>query len=164
MSTGELRMGMRDDEARALLAECASRAPLRFVGGAPVVDVAVGTETFACTMDTGSPGPVSLGASHAARARAVSDEVAASQATSQVGVNGEVVESEIRGAHLTVCGVVPADSAGTIFLNSSEVDHSDGYVGMGVLRAFDILLLPGWIAMRPSGLGLRQPRMYAASP
>ena len=55
----------------------------------------------------------------------------------QHGVNGEKVCSEIVESDIEFCDKkmkVP------IFMNDSKIESVDGYIGLGFLRAFDILI------------------------
>lgn len=134
-------------------------APLRLSGGAPVVDIIIGNETFACTMDTGAPGPICLGKQALSRLRGCHNR---QERIQQGGVNGEkicstVVESDVRFFDLDV-------PKSLIFVNDSAVDHTDGYVGMGFLRAFDFLFTRSSIHVRRSGLLPKGAGDYPTSP
>lgn len=131
-----------------------------FSGGAYVVPFTIGSETFRCTVDTGAPGPISLGAQAGARLRACAAS-ATPHAVHQTGVNGERICSQIVEATVQFCNVeyerVP------LFVNDSDVDQVDGYVGMGFLRAFDILITPTAIGFAPNGNAMREAKEFYKS-
>jgi hypothetical protein len=50
-----------------------------------------------------------------------------------------------------------------VFVNDAPVQGTDGYVGMGVLRAFDLLLHDDDVGVRRNGLTARVATDYAAT-
>lgn len=132
--------------------------PVRQSGGAFVVPVTLGGEMFNVTVDTGAPGPVSLGVDAAARLRKC---VHQGKAVRQFGVNGENVCSDIIQTTLDFCGHRADDVP--VFANSSRVEGTDGYMGMGVLRAFNIFIASDGIGFQVNGLPLRSVSSYEAT-
>lgn len=154
---GRLRLFVPPEEALLLRARMTMH-PLRLSGGAFVVPIDVGGATFQVTVDTGAPGPVSLGKEASKRLRTCVRE---GKALHQEGVNGERVCSEIIQTDMNFCGHAVGDVP--VFVNDTSVEGVDGYVGMGVLRAFDMLVLAEGIGFAPNGLALRSADTYASS-
>ena len=111
-----------------------------------------------CTLDTGAPGPVCLGAHAAKRLRACT---ATGTSITQHGVNDERICSNVVTADVSFFGIRVPSAA--ILLNDTPVDHTDGYLGLGFLRAFDLLLTTSSIGVRASGLEVRRPAQYPTS-
>jgi hypothetical protein len=132
--------------------------PIQMSGGAFVVPVQLGGVAFRVTVDTGAPGPVSLGRNAGARMKSCMRE---KKALHQEGVNGERVCSEITRTDMLFSGIMVRDVP--VFVNDTEVEGVDGYVGMGVLRAFNILILADAIGFAANGKTLRSADTYASS-
>lgn len=133
-------------------------APLVVVGGAPVIDVRIGMEDFRCTVDTGAPGAICLGLDAAPRLTAC---VNRARSLRQRGVNGESICSSVVVASASIVGLEAPDAV--VLVNDTRVDHTDGYVGMGFLRAFDILLTHTHIGFRLSGLPAKRVHDFPTS-
>ena len=159
--SGEMELYVPSARA-ALYSATFHTVPLRLVGGAPVVTIAVGGVEFACTVDTGAPGPISLGAQAVERLprRLCRQTQFVSQ---QSGVNGDTVCSSVIVAPVTVAGGPRFESL-PVFVNSAVVEATDGYVGMGLLRAFDLFLTHTTLGLRPSGVPPRAIHEYQSSP
>ena len=121
---------------------------IEMVGGAFVIPIRIGDEVLKCTMDTGAPGPISIGKQSIHKIKKCQRPV--EKKVQQVGVNGEQICSDILYSSGSVAGI-EFDEFG-IFVNNMNVDGVDGYVGLSVLRALDILILPDKIGFRLSGL------------
>ena len=134
--------------------------PLRTMGGAPVVDVIIGHETFVCTLDTGSPSGVCIGSQ--AASRIPTSCRGTGRSVTQRGVNGESVCSTIVVADIDVNGISVPSSC--IFVNDTAVDHSDGYVGLAVIRALDIYIGGDELGLKRSGLPPKSPDDFQTSP
>lgn len=132
--------------------------PLAMSGGSFVVELRLGGEQFRCTVDTGAPGPVCLSAAASARLRACDRDARDTRVLRQAGVNGEEVCSELVGASMEFGGAsfenVP------VFVNDSDTEQVDGYIGMGVLRAFDILVSTSGIGFARGTLPMRTLHEY----
>lgn len=128
---------------------------LTLAGGAVVVQMTVGGASVTATMDTGAPGAISLGRQVLHKLKC-NDE---SRVVRQVGVNAETICSSIVSADVEFYGHSLKDVA--VFVNDTPVDAVDGYVGMGFLRAFDILLQKNSVSFSPSGLLPRKASEYA---
>lgn len=126
--------------------------PIVMSGGAFVVDVRLAGEAFRCTVDTGAPGPVCLSVGAGRRLRAC-NRSRETRVMRQAGVNGEQVCSELVAATMEFCGQTFEDVP--VFVNDSETEQVDGYVGMGVLRAFDMLISPSGIGFARNELPMR---------
>ena len=118
-----------------------------FSGGSFVATLRVAGQEMRCTVDTGASSYVSLSKSAAARVRRCASQRPVH--LTQRGVNGEVICSDVvecdvdfAGAHLQ--GI-------PVFLNSLDIEDVDGYVGISLLSAFDLLMTPGALACRLSG-------------
>ena len=120
----------------------------KMMGGAFVLPVRLsGGEIVHCTMDTGAPGPICLGPSAIGKLAKCQRSM---KKVIQVGVNGERICSDVLYTSGSVGGI-HFDRMG-VFANDVDTDGVDGYVGLSVLRALDILVLPNSIGLRPSGL------------
>lgn len=124
---------------------------VRLVGGAFSVVVDVGGANMDLVLDTGASTTLSLSSTALAKLRRCSVEEPKSVV--QVGVNGERVCSNVLRAPVRVgaidLGVVD------VLANASPVQGSDGYVGMGVLRALDLWFEHARVGVRRSGLPVR---------
>lgn len=123
--------------------------PGNLSGGAFTIDVTIAGEPFRCTMDTGSPTPISLGKEAARRIPSCKRK---KKTLSQNGVNGEGICSEVITSSMTICDRLYENVP--IFVNDHNVDQTDGYIGLSVLRAFDILILVNEFGLRPNGLSM----------
>lgn len=157
IGNGVMQLFVSDEEA-ALLRTRMTMFPLRLSGGAFVVPIELGGVTFHITVDTGAPGPVSIGKDAGKRLKRCMRE---RRALHQDGVNGERVCSEIITTQMNFCGHEVDDAP--VFVNDASIEGVDGYVGMGVLRAFDILVLEDAIGFAHNGLSIRSTDTYTAS-
>lgn len=158
VADGTLQLNMTAEAYLRARARCTMHAA-DFSGGAFVVPFQVGSETYRCTVDTGAPGPISLGLQAGARLAECSTS-AQPRAVHQSGVNGERVCSQIVRSTVRFCG--QEHEGVPIFVNDTNVDQVDGYVGMGFLRAFDILITPDAIGFCPNGNRTRSADEYDA--
>lgn len=138
--------------------------PVAMSGGSFVVQLTLGGEPFRCTVDTGAPGPVCLSSGASARLRSCQRNHNDTRVLRQAGVNGEQVCSELITTSMNFCG--RAFENVPVFVNNSETEQVDGYIGMGVLRAFDILISPTGIGFAQNTLRMRSLDEYrsAAAP
>ena len=131
-------------------------SPVRLVGGAITVTLRVGGRDFAVTVDTGAPGSICLG-------KEAQGQFACTQlggSLQQTGVNAETVCSTLVSADVAFYGNIIKDAV--IFVNDRSVEHTDGYVGMGFLRAFDMFMTTSRVGFRRSGLEVRHLGDYRA--
>lgn len=138
-----------------LMASFASER-LHLSGGSPLVRIRIGSEDLWCTLDTGAPGPVCLGRS--SLDRVASRCTPTGRTTRQVGTNNETVCSSVLSADVTVHGVPLRGIA--ILANDADVANADGYVGLGVLRGFDVLLTHSKLGLRRNALRVRSADEY----
>ena len=124
--------------------------PSLVVGGAFVIEASVGGGAMRLVVDTGSSGTISIGRSSAAKIRACAESEGGPKTVTQVGVHGETVCSDLLVASV-VMGRTTLPGV-DIMVNSSEVEAADGYMGLALLRAFDIYVEHGKIAFRKNGL------------
>lgn len=154
---GWMRFGVWDPVLRASFA---FQTP-KFVGGAMMVVMQVDghPEPLRIIVDTGAAAPLSISNRTAAENIARARERTQPLKTYQHGVNGEkiccdVYNSDVRIGPHVVRGV-------QVFLNSTTSNsESDGYAGIGLLRAFDLWISRNEIGFRASGL---PPRTSAVS-
>ena len=154
----ELHLNMPLVALQTVRARAVAKVDVEFSGGALVVPLTVDGHVCRCTLDTGAPGPVCLGAAAAARIRAA----AAMRPTHfrQHGVNGEVVCSDISTASVRL-GSAAFDDV-PVLANDADLDQVDGYVGLGFLRAFNILICGDGVYFARSGLAMRSQAHYDA--
>ena len=126
--------------------------PMRMSGGSFVVTIQFGNEPLAFTVDTGSPVPICIGSTAAAKLRQCK-KPKGGRMLRQMGVNGEDVCSEMLLCDVGFCGKIYRDSL--VFANNMQVEQVDGYVGMGFLRAFNICVTANGIGFSNSGLPMR---------
>lgn len=108
----------------------------KFSGGSFVVELIINNNTLFFTVDTGSPTGICVGQNAAHKVKECNIN-GAQKSVRQSGINGEVVCSDIVESEVIFCGssyTVP------IFLNNMSTDFVDGYIGIGFLRGFDILM------------------------
>jgi hypothetical protein len=119
------------------------------VGGAFVVPIEIqGGEVLQVTMDTGAPGPLCLSSNAVHKLKHCTRPT--KRKVHQGGVNGERICSDILYTS-AIIGGISFKKIG-VFVNDVEVDGVDGYMGLAVLRALDILILPDRVGFRKSGL------------
>lgn len=142
-----------------LLSRRFHRMPIDMSGGAFVVPIRVGGAIMRCTVDTGAPASLSIGYDALARIghcrRSTPNSV-----LRQTGVNNEKICSELLQIDVDFCGKTFKDCV--VFANSMAVEQVDGYVGMGFLRAFDMMFASEGIAFSPSGLRVKTVQDYAS--
>tara|TARA_B100002051_G_scaffold274689_1_gene316462 strand:+ start:660 stop:1811 length:1152 start_codon:yes stop_codon:yes gene_type:complete len=121
----------------------------RMMGGAFVIPIVLdGGETLKVTMDTGAPGPICMNKNAISKLKTCRRPQP--KKVTQKGVNGEQICSDVLFVSASLAGI-HLDEVG-IFVNDMNAEGVDGYVGLGVLRALDILITPSQIGFRKSGL------------
>lgn len=136
-----------------------TRLPFEMSGGAFVVPIWVGGVQMRCTVDTGAPGPISLGLNAIQRMKTCKYDSSGRHSLRQTGVNGESICSEIISAKVVFCG--HEFEFFPIMINNKDVDQVDGYVGLGFLRGFDILILENSIGFYRNMMQVRSFSDYA---
>ena len=129
------------------------------LGGAFVVGLRVGTQTtIRVIVDTGAAAALSLAPSGLKKVK----ESLSSKAKKafQTGVNGERVCSEVYNASIQL-GSWHLESV-EVFANTHEVHGCDGYMGIALLRCFDIWIQPNKIGFRLNGLAPRESLLTTA--
>ena len=114
-------------------------------GGSFLAPIVVAGVEFWCTVDTGSSGCVSLGSKAVSQ---LTECFSTNKHVSQLGVNGERVCSDVLVASITFAG--EHFDAVPVFLNDFPSGDSDGYIGIGMLRAFDIAIVGSSISFQRS--------------
>lgn len=125
------------------------------MGGSFVVVMTVGGAPMKIVLDTGAS--ITLSVSSTSLDKILKCAVDnPPKRIRQRGVNGEEVCSDILLAEVSVgsfaMGTIP------ILANDTPVQGSDGYAGMGLLRALDMRFEPNRVSVRPSGLPVRASR------
>lgn len=151
---------------RLPLVETAARLP-RFRtltqemhGGAFVCEVRVDGTPFRCTVDTGAGTTICLSRTRAQEVLHTLDRSMVAGNLRQVGINGEVVCSDLVVSHRVELGGARFSEV-PIFLNSLDVEDTDGYVGLGLLRAFDLLVAPNELFAKRNTLHPKKAGEYA---
>lgn len=119
-------------------------------GGAFVVPIRVGEKTASVVVDTGASTTLSL-------SKSVGNSLAAlpkRRKVYQSGVNGENICSDVVQTDVAVG--TTAFTGIDVLVNTQEVQGADGYLGIGVLRAFDLYLSHDHIGFRPNGLAVSE--------
>lgn len=127
-----------------------------FSGGSFVVKFSVQETEFECTLDTGAPGPICLGSQAVKKIKKCF--LRESKVLKQTGVNGEDICSELIETDVKFCNQVLRVP---IFVNNHPTDHVDGYMGIGFLRAFDLLFTHQQVGFKRNGLSMRNLEFYA---
>ena len=155
-STGEMSLRLASDKADEFRRSgFLMSSELR--GGAFVAEILVGGRTFRVTVDTGSPLTVSLG-------RRAADQVRMCHAHEakrlvQRGINGERVCSDIVWAAVKLGASESMQLP--VFLNDSDATDADGYVGLGLLRGYDLMFDESKLFAIRSGLAIDADAIYA---
>ena len=146
-------------QCHASVMQCANfeRLTTTFLGGSVKVPMVVGGTVLSIVLDTGSAAPLSLSR---AAARSLGTCATSGTRATQQGVHGERVCSDVLRASVRVGSILLDDVQ--IFANAGDVEGADGYAGMGLLRALDLLLAPDAVWVRRSGLPPRDSRAVAA--
>ena len=157
LSSMELELCIPLSRKAFLVASGMKRVATEMHGGAFVIPLVIGDQTFRCTMDTGSPGPVNLGFDAAQRLQSCTANPRG--VLFQRGVLGETVCSHLIEADTTIANFTFQSSP--VYVNDAATPGVDGYVGMGLLRAFDILLDQDGVYIRRSHLTPTPKETYA---
>ena len=126
------------------------RFPVVLAGGAFIVPVMVGEEVLQVVVDTGASATMSVSKNVGARLQGVQSS---NMTVQQMGVNGEricsdIVKTDVKVGSHTLKHV-------DILVNNKDVDGADGYMGMGILRCFDIYIDKDVIGFRRNRLHQR---------
>jgi hypothetical protein len=124
-----------------------SKAKTHFIGGAYAVDVTVGKHTFTCLMDTGSESGLTLGRHASER---LDEYTNTAKRVRQSGIGGQTDCSPLVSCRVKLGPHEMADFP--VVLSSTDHPMVDGYVGMGLLRSFDIMISKTDVFFAPSGL------------
>lgn len=132
--------------------------PTTMIGGSFVVPMTVGDTVLNIVLDTGASISLSISSTSVAKMKTCSVDEPAKHVR-QRGVNGEEVCSDMLLADVNVGSL----SLGTVSVlaNDTPVQGSDGYAGMGLLRALDLRFEPNRVHVRPSGLPVRSPEGHS---
>lgn len=160
MRMREGRLDLNMDPVTASVTRAGHRmfSPSQMSGGAFLVPLKVGGVDVVCTVDTGAPGPISLGRRAASKVRCgVGDPLSLRQS----GIHGEQICSDLVVAEVDFAGTsLPSVP---ILLNDTESSgQADGFVGLAFLRGFDLFVEAEGIGFRPSGLPVRDVSYFAS--
>jgi len=133
-SHGVMRLAMTPDQFLLQRAQSTAIAH-ELHGGAFVCDVRVNGKRLRCTVDTGASITLSV-----SRSKMIGLNLLATTHVRQQGIHAEVVCSDMTLARVEFAGRAFPEMP--VFVNTTEVEGTDGYIGLGVLRAFDLLLTP----------------------
>ena len=128
--------------------------PTSMMGGSFVVTMTVGGASMNIVLDTGASVSLSISSTSLQKLKVCSVDAPAKRIR-QRGVNGEEVCSDMLLADVSIGSI----SLGTVSVlaNDTPVQGSDGYAGMGLLRALDLRFEPNRVGIRRSGLSVRTP-------
>lgn len=121
-----------------------------FVGGAFAVRMNVGGSMLRIVVDTGATTTVSLSRAAAIGMARCALPAEGPRRSFQTGVHGERICSDVLTASIRIGSVEVPDVP--VHANDTGVEGADGYMGMGVLRMFDLWLEPQRIGFRFNGL------------
>lgn len=126
-------------------------------GGAWVIGLTVQGRRLNCTLDTGSPAPLCL-----ARDQLPAGLTPTKRSIVQQGIHADAICCDLYDGEVE-CGGVSFSKVSVFAHDSAETRSVDGFVGMAFLRAFDMLLLPSSVGLRPNGLLPRTSAFYDAA-
>ena len=133
---GKMHLGMGSLEFVSERAQC-EHVSSETIGGAYVCTLNVDGVPVRCTVDTGASMTICIG-------KSVFDKMSRYKKTDehiqQIGINSEVICSNIILSDISFCG--KSFSEVPVFVNDQEVEETDGYVGLGLLKCFDLLVTP----------------------
>lgn len=125
------------------------------IGGAYVCALEINGVTIRCTVDTGASTTVCIGSSVLRRIKNYNQT---EEHIEQIGINSEVICSEIVLANVKFCTGSFLDVP--VFVNQQEVEETDGYVGLGFLQAFDLLITPVSLFAKYNGAAIASLKSY----
>ncbi len=128
--------------------------PTSMMGGSFVVTMTVGGEPMNIVLDTGASISLSISSTSLDKLKLCSVDTPAKRIR-QRGVNGEEVCSDMLLADVSI-GTIALGTV-SVLANDTPVQGSDGYAGMGLLRALDLRFEPNRVGIRRSGLAVRTP-------
>lgn len=133
---------------------------VQFNGGAFVVPMSISGIEFHVVVDTGAPGPLSLNADVMIRVQqqGVACYRSDKKVLYQEGVNNEKVCSEIVECDLTF---IHKTFRVPVFVNDQQTHGVDGFVGLGFLRAFDLLIMPQSLGFRKNRIKFKSYKSFA---
>lgn len=155
LKRGTLSLNIPPPRAAVLLATY-DLLPLELSGGAFVVRLRVGGRDVRCTVDTGSASTISLAKRAAQQLNCASNT---GNVLRQQGVNGERVCSQIVSATVQFCSHTFHDVP--VLANDHPLERVDGYIGLGFLRAFNILITDGKLGFQKNGMHMRSMQDYS---
>ena len=127
------------------------------VGGAFVIAMEVAGVVMNIVLDTGASTTLSI--SRSAGKKIESGCKALHKKVYQTGVNGENVCSDVVRLSVAVGSTTLSDV--DVLINAQEVEGADGYLGIGILRAFDLFLSHDCVGLKPNGLAVKSPSFAA---
>lgn len=133
--------------------------PMKTMGGAFVIPIILSGVKLEVTVDTGAPGPVCISKNAVSKIKKCWNDKP--QKILQRGVNGEEICSDIVFSSIEIADI-KFDKVG-IFANDKNVEDVDGYIGLGVLRALDIIIMPNGIGFKRSGRTPKQEFDFASN-
>lgn len=132
--------------------------PTSMMGGSFVVTMNVGGAPMNIVLDTGASISLSISSTSLEKLNNCSVDAPAKRIR-QRGVNGEEVCSDMLLADVTIGPI--ALGMVSVLANDTPVQGSDGYAGMGLLRALDLRFEPNRVGIRRSGLPVRTPNGHS---
>lgn len=125
------------------------------MGGSFVVGMIVGGAPMNIVVDTGASISLSISSTSLDKINTCSVDNPP-KTIRQRGVNGEEVCADMLLADVSI-GTIALGNV-TVLANDTPVEGSDGYAGMGLLRALDLRFEPNRVSVRRSGLPVQTPR------
>ena len=119
---------------------------LHLNGGSPIVSVRVGGIRLRCVLDTGAT--VCMSINRNANRPYMSHKRTLKKIT-QLGINNEYVCSDVITTTVVMCNKKFVDVPIVV---TDVTDDVDGYIGMGLLRCFDIMFTSSSMGMRYNGV------------
>ena len=129
--------------------------PAEMAGGAFIVPIKIGGEILKVVVDTGASVAISLGKESGKK---IKDCKATNRNLHQGGVNGEKICSDIIVTTVQLGKEVFENIQ--LVVNSMDVSGADGYMGMGLLRAFDLYIDRDVIGFKRNGMKVHDIRSF----
>ena len=136
LKSGFMTLAMGSTEFLYERAQC-THISSETIGGAYVCSINISGVNVRCTVDTGASTTICVGAPVLKR---LQNYKMTNEHIEQVGINAEVICSDIVRCDVEFANMSFHDLP--VFVNQQNVEETDGYVGLGFLKAFNLLVTP----------------------
>lgn len=155
LKSGFMTLAMGSTEFLYERAQC-THISSETVGGAYVCSINISGVSVRCTVDTGASTTICVGASVLRRMR---DFKTTDAHIEQIGINSEIICSDIVRCDVEFANMSFRDLP--VFVNQQNVEETDGYVGLGFLKAFNLLVTPMSLFAQSNGASVASLESYS---